>query len=148
MKYIGIDYGTKKVGVAISEGVVALPKEVLVNDADLVSVISGYIEDGGVEAIVVGKSMTLSGGLNNLALEVEDFIKKLKSITKAEFDVYYEDERYTTKQARTLPQEGVSRGEVANKRLNKNISANGSLADAQAATIILQSFLDKQNNLS
>ena len=52
MKYIGIDYGKKRVGVAVSDeaGQFALPKEVLANDEKLISVICSLAKEIGAES--------------------------------------------------------------------------------------------------
>ncbi len=145
MKYIGIDYGTKKVGLAVSDGVVALPKNVLPNNSKLLRVLSEYINSEGVSDIVVGESFALDGGLNNVASDAKVFIDKLLSKVGSEVNVHYVDERFTTKQARAIPVEGFVRGDRANKKRIRTVTRQ---ADAQAAAIILQSFLDKQKNLS
>ncbi len=148
MKYIGIDYGTKKTGIAFSDesGSLAFPREVLATDKFLPSLVADMIASEQVESIVIGESRTLKGGLNSVAEDTVGFISSLKALVVGVVEVHYEDERFTTKQARTLPSEHTARGFLANKR--KGISKVAGLADAQAAAIILQSFLDKRRNLS
>jgi putative Holliday junction resolvase len=144
MRYMGIDYGTKKVGIALSDGVVALPKSVIPNGKDLIAQICEYVSEYGVDTVVVGKSLDLSGGENKLATQVTAFIDNLTTSIPETISIHCVDERYTTKLARAIPTEGHSRGDVANKR--GGISSNKQ-ADAQAAALILQTFLDKQANL-
>ncbi len=143
MKYLGIDYGTKKVGIAISQGSVALPKGVITNDNNLLNKIESYITQYEVGAIIVGRSLNLSGGDNKLSQKVQDFINKLKTLMSTNIEIHYMDERYTTKLARAIPLEGLQRGNIARKRERVKTKQ----VDAQAAALILQTYLDKQDNL-
>ncbi len=144
MKYIGIDYGTKKTGIAISDplGSVAFPREVLATDSLLPRVVADIIKNEEVNTIVVGESLNLSGGLNSVADDAREFIRKLRDELGVEILVHYEDERFTTRQARALPNEGKARGDIANK--GRTTTRLQPKADTQAAAIILQTFLDKQ----
>ncbi len=146
MKYIGIDYGTKRTGIAISDplGTVAFPKSVLVTDSLLIKTVANLIKNEEVQEVVIGESLNLYGGLNKVASDAGEFIKRLKESLEFEIRVHYQDERFTTRQARALPNEGRARGNVA-RRPMANKGQRGSVrADAQAAAIILQTFLDKQ----
>ncbi len=146
MKYIGIDYGTKKTGIAISDplGTMAFPRSVLATSKLLPSVVADIIEEEGIGGVVIGESRDLSGGLNAVAADAQRFVDSLQGVTSTDLEIHYEDERFTTKQARALPSEGKARGDVANTRGGKQKTT---LADAQAAALILQSFLDKQQNM-
>ncbi len=139
MKYLGIDYGTKKVGIAMSYGSLALPKDIIVNDNNLLTKIESYITQYEIDAIVIGRSLNLAGGDNKLSQEVEDFINKLKTLISSDIEIYYIDERYTTKLARVIPLEGQQRGNIARKREQTKTKQ----VDAQAAALILQTYLDK-----
>lgn len=147
MKYLGIDYGTKKTGIALSDalGTMAFPRDVLLTDKHLPSVIANLIQEEDVESVVIGESRDLSGGLNPVAANARAFIEALQGVMATDLEVHYEDERFTTKQARALPNEGRARGVVARPR---SVQKSNAKADAQAAAIILQSFLDKQRNSS
>lgn len=113
MKILGIDYGRRKVGLAISEGVLAEPWKVISLD-DLKSI----LEKGGFDKIVVGVS---SGAM---AKEQEKFAKSIGAETI--------DETLTTKEAQRLSLEaGISR----KKRRG--------MEDAFAASVMLQSYLDQ-----
>jgi len=155
MKYIGIDYGTKKTGIAVSDalGSIAFPRDILMTNKLLPNIVADIITEEEIMGIVIGESKDLQGGLNKVAKDAKDFIKKLKSLISDNIKIFYEDERFTTKQARTLPNEGIARGNIANNKIlrGKNISGRDVFryrtADAQAAAIILQSFLDKQKNM-
>jgi len=146
-KYIGIDYGTKKTGIAVSDtaGTVAFPREVLVTDRHLPERIAEIVTKEDICGIVIGASKNLTGELNAVAQHAQVFAEQLKHLVGDTVQIEYEDERFTTRQARMLPNEHVARGVVANTR--KTIRNGKNRADAHAAAIILQSFLDKRKNM-
>lgn len=126
-RYLGIDYGTKKLGIAISddEGRVAFPKEVVPNDHLLLPHIEELCEKEDIAEIVVGESKNLKGEPNPLQHAILQFVHTLEKRT--ERTVELEPEYLTTRQALT-------------------IHNPGKMIDASAAALILQSFLDKRNN--
>jgi putative Holliday junction resolvase len=124
MKMLGIDYGTKKIGLAVSdeEGRVAFPHGVIKNDADIFAKITACITEQKIGGIVLGKSLDFSGKPNPVMAKISEFKERLEKATA--MPVYFESEFLTSKQAR-------------------NIHDSGELNDASAAAIILQSWLDK-----
>jgi len=141
MKYLGIDFGTKKVGLALSDdaGVLAFAHSVVPNDAMLLETIITLIKEKEVQAIVIGESVDFNGEENVVMEHIREFVGDIT--LRIPIPVYLEKEFLTTAQARNLPQEGASRGTIAYKGKQKTTQA-----DAQAAAIILQSYLDKQKN--
>ncbi|HEY4493857.1 MAG TPA: Holliday junction resolvase RuvX [Candidatus Paceibacterota bacterium] len=129
MKFLGIDYGTKRVGLAVSDqnGRLAFPKEIVKNNGELWKKLEAVIASEGVKEIVVGESMDFAGLPNALQREIEFFISKLEK--KFKLLVHREKEFLTTVEARRYKE-----GE------------NG--ADAGAAALILQRYLDRKNNKS
>ncbi len=127
MKLLGIDYGSKRVGVATAdtESNMAFPKSVILNDDNLIKNIKEISDKEKIEKIVLGESKNLDGKDNNIS---ED-IRKFKSVLEAELDreVIFQPEFYTTYQA-------------------SRIQGDSEMIDASAATIILQSYLDKFKN--
>ncbi len=144
MKYLGIDYGAKKIGLALSDedGRVAFPHDIILSDGFAPSVVADLVHKEGVGTIVIGESKNLQGSLNEVALSATGFAKDLKKFTDVK--IYFEDERFTTAQARNLPSEGMARGDIANKG-RVSTTNDKAMADKHAAALILQSFLDKQN---
>jgi len=128
MRYLGIDYGSKRIGVAISDedGKIAFPEAVVPNDKNAVDAISFLIIGKGVEKVIVGQSNNFLGQPNKIQEEIDHFAKKLKA-KEIELDVIFEPEFLTSSQAMAIT--------------GKNESI-----DASAAAIILQSFLDKVKN--
>ena len=80
MKYLGIDYGAKRVGIAVSdaEGRIAFPRTVLVNDEKLISQVVKILEGEKVGIVVVGDTKAFSGLENPITKELESFVGRLK----------------------------------------------------------------------
>ena len=125
MKYLGIDYGAKRVGVSISdsEGRVAFPYRVLPNDHLLVRELAKLAEKEGIKEIVIGDSKDFKGVENPVMKGARDTVDQIRRHTGAE--IHFEPEFFTTQEA-------------------KRSTGKESL-DASAAALILQSFLDKRN---
>ncbi|MCX6736380.1 MAG: Holliday junction resolvase RuvX [Candidatus Parcubacteria bacterium] len=125
MKTLGIDYGTKKVGIAISDegGAMAFPYGVFSNDNQLTLFIQNLCKKENINTVVLGESLDFSGQPNPVMKKILAFKKTLEE--KFLLSVFLEKEFLTSKQAR-------------------NIQEDSSLTDASAAAIILQSWLDKQ----
>lgn len=126
MKYLGIDYGEKNVGIAISdeEGVFAFAKTILQNDKQLLKKIAKLCQQEKIDAIVLGESKNLDGQDNLIQKKILLFKEGLEK--NYNFLVYLEPEFMTSREAERL-QEGVDK------------------IDASAAALILKSYLDKQN---
>jgi putative Holliday junction resolvase len=146
MKYIGIDYGTKRVGIATSDdsGSMAFPK-IVVPTGQARLLIEMLVEKEKIGGIVVGESRDRVGGENILMRDARAFIDQLCPHT--DMDVFWEWEGYTSSMARAnladvthKNGDGRARGNVARK-----VSTEREVVDASAAAIILQSFLDKLN---
>lgn len=126
MKHIGIDYGTKRVGVAVSDdaGRIAFPKMILPNNKMLMSDLVTFIKKEEVGAVVVGESKDLSGKENHIMGDIRTFAKEVERLSGVE--VILEPEWYSSLEARKI---GETSGVV----------------DEHAAAIILQSYLAKHN---
>jgi len=125
MRYLGIDFGEKRVGIAISdeEGKIAFPTIVLVNDKDLLKHIVDLCMKNSVEIVVMGESRDFQGQINAIMWKIEGFRKQLETIG---YQVVYEPEFMTSIQA-------------------TRVTGENDMLDASAAAIILQSYLDKEN---
>src|SRR3989344_3470577 len=123
MRYLGIDYGTKRLGVAVSdpEGKLAFPHAVLLNDSKLTAAIGELVHEKNIETIIVGDARELSGAENRITPEVEKFAEELKTLG---IPVNMEREAWSSQEARRYS--GGSRAH-----------------DASEAAIILQRYLDK-----
>ncbi|MDE2030735.1 MAG: Holliday junction resolvase RuvX [Patescibacteria group bacterium] len=144
MRYLGIDYGSKRVGLAISddEGVFAFPFKILQNNLELVDAIHNICGEENISAIVLGESHDLSGKPNKIMGSIEEFKRNLEA--ELDLPVYFQKEFMTTIHARGLPAQA---GRVGKEKNNaRKVSKEKSLqADASAAALILQRYLDKKN---
>jgi putative Holliday junction resolvase len=124
MRYLGIDYGTKRVGVALSDegGSMAFPHAVIENTPALADELEALVAHEHVEAIVIGHSLNTKNEPNPAQEEIESLIGDLTLRTG--LPIHLEPEQYTTQEA--LRTQGRT-----------------SMTDAAAATIILNSFLTK-----
>ena len=80
MKYLGIDFGAKRVGLAISDegGSIAFPYEVVQNSAALVASLLRIIEKEKIEAVVVGDTRSTSGMANPVSAAADAFVEQLE----------------------------------------------------------------------
>lgn len=123
MKVLGIDYGLKKIGMALAEAGLAEPLSVVNNQVSVINKITKICQNYSIEKIVVG----LPEG--KIATKAKEFGKKLSSSTS--LPVVFQDETLTSKEAIAKMIEG-GRGRKRRKERE----------DAVAAAIILQSYLD------
>lgn len=131
MKYLGIDYGTKRIGVAVSDdtGSMAFPLTTVVSDRDALSRVVDLAKENKVEKIIMGESKNFKNEPNLVMEDIEQFKKDLAELTQ--LPVEYEPEFMTSAQA--LRQAQDKRGVGESKDL-----------DASAAALILQGYLDRQ----
>lgn len=127
MRYLGIDYGSKRVGLAVSDdgGTMAFPYAILENNKRLLGEVVAILEKESLETIVFGESVDYKGNPNFVMKSASEFVERLKKATPV--PVVYEREFLSTQQARFFQKD--------KKRV-----------DDSAAAIILQSYLDRKNN--
>ena len=125
MKYLGIDYGRKKIGLAVSDGVIAEPLRILrYEDIRILREKLGkIISEFGIQKIVIG----ISEG--EMGKESKEFGRVLEE--KMKTPVIYQDESLSTRTAQEL---SIGAGIKRKKRKE--------MEDAYSAAIILQSYLD------
>jgi putative Holliday junction resolvase len=138
MKHLGIDYGSKRVGLALSDdgGSMAFPYKILSNNLELIDDIHNICGTESVSAIVIGESHDLSGQPNKIMGSIEEFKRNLEA--ELDLPIYFQKEFMTTIEAR---------GREGKEQNNARKSAKGATlsADASAAALILQRYLDKKN---
>jgi len=134
MRYLGIDYGLKKIGLAIGddESKIASPFDVIyvIDVIKVIKVIKDLIAEEGIGEIVIGVPKKVGDFPSGAQLEItQNFIKLLKS--ESGLKVREVDESYTSKESQRLQQE---EGATARE-------------DALAAMLILQAFFNENYNL-
>lgn len=122
MKYMGIDYGAKRVGIAVSDdtGAVAFPHDTLRNDTKLISALEALIREKGVGAVIIGESKDKDGKDNPIMEDARRFAACVKDLG---VEVVFEPEYYSSFEARR--------------------DAPDSFVDARAATVILNRYLER-----
>lgn len=145
MKFLGIDYGTKRIGLAISDdgGRLAFPKEIILNDSEVFKNVGAILKKEKIDEIVVGESVDFSGKLNVLSVRIEEFILELQKNFK--FPISKQKEFLTSFEARNSKntKETLTQKQSHSRLKDKK---RGHI-DASAAALILQRYLDKKNNL-
>ena len=123
MRYLGIDYGTKKIGLALSDegGEFAFPHSVITYDKNFFSTLGKVCADQSVGAIVLGHSLTASGAENEIVKETNLFAEKLHTVLA--LPVHRQNELFSSVEAHRYQTKKGDR-------------------DDSAAAIILQRFLD------
>ena len=136
MRYLGLDLGTKTLGLAISDatGMIASSYGILRHNEEyekLVDMVGKVIEENDVKELVLGfpKNMDNSvGERGNIALKFKEMLEEAYNLP-----IHMQDERLTTVQAEHL----LISNDTSRKKRKKVI-------DSVAATIILQSYLDRK----
>ena len=121
MRYLGIDYGEKRIGLALSdlEGRMAFPETTVRKDDEVLRIIA----EKAVGTIVIGLPLRFDGGESDESRLVRSFATYLGE--SVQLPIVFENEIFTTK----IAEEHSSPGH----------------ADAAAAALILQSYLDRKN---
>lgn len=127
MRVLGIDFGSKKVGLAkATAGTPAVPLAILVNvnrsQRTLLRQLSALCANEGITEIVVGLPLSLSGDVTDGVAKVRKFSDALQRATG--LPVHLQDERLSTKMA---------------QRISRGLRGED---DATAAMLILQGWLD------
>ncbi len=131
-RVMGIDYGARKIGVAISDPlkIISYPYKTIdiKKTPDYISEIKKIIDDKQIESIVVGYPITLSGNISAQTKITEDFINKITSVLN--IPIYKCDERLSSQEAkRYLRQQNIK------------IGHNKEKVDQMSASLILRQFL-------
>jgi putative holliday junction resolvase len=137
MRILGIDHGTKRMGIAVSDelGVIAQPLEFIPAEpfAEFLERLKKIIQEKEVKQLIVGMPRNMDGSYGPAAMKVQEFVAMLKESMTMPVTLW--DERLTTAQAnRFLVQANVRR----EKRKEK--------VDQTAAAILLQSYLDSHTS--
>ena len=136
-KIIGIDFGLKRTGLAITDDlkIIASGIETISTD-QLMDWLKRLIKEDEIEGVVIGQARRMSGEFSDIELNILEFIKALNK-TIPELKVIRQDERFTSK----LALDAMITGGVKKKdRRNKQKG----LVDKVSATLILQAYLENQ----
>ncbi len=135
MRILAVDYGRKRMGLAISDpmGIISQPLEVVPADTALRR-IQELVSERSVERIVVGLPLNMDGSEGEMAREAREFGERLKSLG---VDVVFFDERLTTFEAHEVAKAlGVSWRKARRK------------VDAVAAAVMLKAYMERMKDAS
>lgn len=142
-RFLGIDYGTKRIGLAVSDEncTLAFPKVIVLNDQDAFQKIGDIINKENISEIVVGESVDFSGKLNALSGRIEVFILELKE--KFNLPVHKQKEFLTSVEAR---KQGEQKKDFNQSQAHSKVKQiKSGRIDASAAALILQRYLDRRS---
>jgi putative Holliday junction resolvase len=124
MRYMGIDYGTKRIGIALSDesNTFALPLKVLENSKKIIDDLNEIICEHSVTHVVMGESKNFKGEDNKVMADIRTLKEKIENNLK--LPVILEPEFLTSHQA-------------------AHFQGQHDMLDASAAALILQSYLDR-----
>jgi len=134
MNYLGLDFGTKTLGLAISKGLIATTLKTInyTDEEVLIDEVNKIINKNDISVVILGLPKNMNNTIGERAKATLVFKKQLED--KLAIKVIMQDERLSTKSAEaTLIEADLSR----EKRKK--------IIDSVAATIILQNYLDKIN---
>ncbi|MBR0501504.1 MAG: Holliday junction resolvase RuvX [Bacteroidales bacterium] len=134
-RILGIDYGRKRVGVAVSDPLRIFASALdTVPSAKIIEYLKRYAENEAVERFVVGYPMNLDNTPSEAAADVDIFLKLLRKHFPS-VPVTLEDERFTSVLAhRAMIDGGVKKSDRRDK----------AAVDKVSAAIILQTYLDRE----
>ena len=136
---LGLDVGDTRIGVALSDelGVAAHPLCTLTRKnrkVDLIA-ISDLVSIHKVECVVIGLPISLDGSIGTQAEKVQKFAKRLEHVI--DIPIEFQDERFTTAEAEEILHE-----------LNKDTKAQKELIDEVSAVIILDAYLNRDQEIN
>lgn len=135
MTYLGLDLGTRTLGISKSNGVIASFYKTLRHNEDynyLIEELKQIVINEHVDKIILGFPKNMNNTESNMTKIVLDFKSKLENTLKIE--VILEDERLTSK----ISNDVLIEGNMSRKKRKK-------VVDGVASVIILESYLDRRN---
>jgi putative Holliday junction resolvase len=135
MRYLAIDYGSKRTGLAICDvaETIASPLNVILGQKELLKKIAAVVHKEGVEAIVVGLPLNMDDSESAQTRLVHKFVERLRQYIG--IPVYLQDERLTSFSA----EEKLASAKLKKAQMLKR-------SDAVAAAEILEAFLEQKHN--
>lgn len=136
MRILAFDYGTKRIGIAVTDPLQIIATGLdTIHPKDIIEYLKKYLQREQVELFVVGEPKQMDGSPSQSSPHIKGFITTLK---KHFPDIPIEriDERFTSKMASAV---------VAQSGFKKSDRQNKQRLDTISATIILQSYLEKRS---
>ncbi|MCX6786255.1 MAG: Holliday junction resolvase RuvX [Candidatus Kaiserbacteria bacterium] len=136
MRYLGVDYGNKRVGLALSDeaGTMGFPYDIVLNTPQLVDEMCALIAKENIGMVVIGESRDLAGGENPIAKDAHALGNQIVEMSGV--PIQYESEIFTSAEARRMPE----------KEMKSRAAKRHGKVDASAAALILTSYLSRINH--
>jgi putative Holliday junction resolvase len=132
-KALGIDFGTKRTGIAITDAMQIIATGLTTVSTNLLDdFISNLVQQESIVSFVVGDPKNLDGSNTDSTGHVNGFVKRLQK-TYPRIPVHQIDERFTSK---------IAKQSILASGIKKKGRQNKALVDEVSATIILQNYLD------
>lgn len=128
MSHLAIDYGTKKIGLAVELEGIALPFRII-ETKQAFSYLPKLVLERNIHTIIIGIANHMDGNVSEQAIRTREFQKKLQNILPKDVQYIEWDERLTTSEAR------ISLGQIGTSQVRDAV-------DDVAASILLQSYID------
>ena len=134
MRVMAFDYGTKRIGIAVTD-----PLQIIATALDtvhpnrIIEFLKKYLTEERVERFIVGEPKQMDNTPSQSAIHVKGFVSLLKKTFPA-IPVELLDERFTSKMASAV---------IAQSGMNKKARQNKEMVDAISAVILLQSWMAK-----
>ena len=135
MRYLGLDLGTKTLGISKSNGIVATIYKTIRHNEDydyLLNELDSIIRNEKIDKIILGFPKNMNNSLSDMAGVVLEFKEKLEN--RFNLEVILEDERLTSK----ISNDAMIKGDVSRSKRKKKV-------DGIASQVILQSYLDRKD---
>src|SRR5690625_4197996 len=136
MRSMAFDYGTKRIGIAVTDNtkIIASPLDT-VHPGKIWDFLKSYLQKEEVDTFIVGDPKQMDGTPSQSAPHVVGFVRKLKK-KYPNIKTHMQDERFTSKIAEQSLRQTVK---------NKKMRSQKELVDQVSATLILQSYLESQS---
>ena len=132
-KALGIDYGTKRTGIAITDAMQIIATGLTtVATHNLDDFITDIVAKENIECFVIGDPKSLDGSATDSTGHIKGFVKRLQK-KYPQIPVHQVDERFTSK---------IAKQSILASGIKRKARQNKALVDEVSATIILQDFLD------
>lgn len=132
-KVLGLDIGKKRIGISMSDimGLIAHPVETISREPENVAIekIKQLCKDNNIKTIVAGLPKNMNNTIGEQAQDCIEFTNNFKG----EYEIVFEDERLTSRQA-----------EYILAQTGRKYTKDKKLVDLKSACIILQQFLDRK----
>ncbi len=143
-KYLAIDYGEKRIGIAVSDESkkYSFSREHLTNDKNFLSRLLTIVKEEKVSKIIIGYPLNFKSEKTIQTIKTEEFkntLEKFLSDNSITAEIIFFDERLTS---------SLAKNSIQNSGLGKSKRREKGRVDSISAQIILQDYIDRKTNLN